>query len=44
MAGLWYGGGKGVIARQPGSQWTDAAFRKALYREYGSFVTSLQGA
>ncbi|GAB4335031.1 MAG: branched-chain amino acid dehydrogenase [Dehalococcoidia bacterium] len=43
LAGLWWGGGKGVIARQPGDAWHDRAYRDTLYHEYGQFVTSLRG-
>lgn len=43
LAGLWWGGGKGVIARRPGDGFRDALFRQTLYREYGTFVTSLRG-
>ena len=44
LAGLWWGGGKGVIARQPGQQHTDPQFRSNLFRDYGRFITSLRGA
>jgi glutamate dehydrogenase/leucine dehydrogenase len=44
LAGLWWGGGKGVIARAAGGRYLDAAYRKALYEDYGRFVTSLRGA
>lgn len=43
LAGLWWGGGKGIIARQAGDRWRDPAYRRAVYREYGSFATSLRG-
>lgn len=43
LAGLWWGGGKGVIARQPGELYRDPVYRRVLYREYGSFITSLRG-
>lgn len=43
LAGLWWGGGKGIIARQPGHTWRDRPYRDTLYREYGDFVTSLRG-
>jgi leucine dehydrogenase len=43
LAGLWWGGGKGIIVRQPGDRYKDAGYRHALYREYGSFTTSLRG-
>jgi glutamate dehydrogenase/leucine dehydrogenase len=44
LAGLWWGGGKGVIARPPGNQHRDPAFRAELFQDYGSFITSLRGA
>ena len=43
LAGLWWGGGKGLIARQPGDAHRDPAYRRRLYREYGAFVSSLRG-
>ncbi|PRP97448.1 Leucine dehydrogenase [Enhygromyxa salina] len=43
LAGLWWGGGKGVIARQRGDRHADPGYRRALYREYGAFTTSLRG-
>ncbi|MDH3211298.1 MAG: hypothetical protein OEM05_02325 [Myxococcales bacterium] len=43
LAGLWWGGGKGLIARQPGEAYRDPAYRRRLYREYGAFVSSLRG-
>jgi len=43
LAGLWWGGGKGVIAHNPAIDKNDFDFRKAIYREYGSFITSLKG-
>jgi glutamate dehydrogenase/leucine dehydrogenase len=44
LAGLWWGGGKGVIARAPGEQHKDPAYRAKLFHEYGRFITSLRGA
>lgn len=44
LAGLWWGGGKGVIARAPEAPFEDPEFRRVLYREYGSFISSLNGA
>ncbi len=44
LAGLFWGGGKGVIARQDGERHRDPAYRRTLYREYGTFMTSLRGA
>ena len=43
LAGLWWGGGKGLIARAPGEGFRDPAHRAELYREYAAFVTSLRG-
>ena len=43
LAGLWWGGGKGVIARREGVDYPDPAVRKALYSDYGRFVTGLKG-
>ena len=43
LAQLWWGGGKGVIARPSGESWRDPAWRRMLYREYGQFTTSLRG-
>lgn len=43
LAGIYWGGGKGVIARQPGGRHEDPAYRKTLYAEYGRFVSSLRG-
>ena len=44
LAGLWWGGGKGVIVRDPDAPHLDEHYRHTLYREYGSFVSSLNGA
>jgi glutamate dehydrogenase/leucine dehydrogenase len=43
LAGLWWGGGKGVICRPDGAPYTDSSWRKDVYRDYGDFVTSLNG-
>ncbi len=43
LAGLWWGGGKGLIARAPGEAFRDPARRAVLYGEYAAFVTSLRG-
>lgn len=42
LAGLWWGGGKGVMARGTG-QAEDPAVRRRIYEEYGELCTSLQG-
>ncbi len=43
LAGLWWGGGKGVMARNPAVDPEDAEIRASVYREYGSFISSLRG-
>jgi glutamate dehydrogenase/leucine dehydrogenase len=43
MAGLWWGGGKGVMAHNPGINKYDPEIREYLYKEYGDFMTSLKG-
>ncbi|PRQ04014.1 Glu/Leu/Phe/Val dehydrogenase dimerization domain-containing protein [Enhygromyxa salina] len=43
LAGLWWGGGKGIIARQSAERSRDPGYRRTLYREYGAFTTSLRG-
>lgn len=43
LAGLWWGGGKGVVARRKGKNHTDPNVRRAVYRDYGRFMTSLRG-
>nr|WP_255216663.1 Glu/Leu/Phe/Val dehydrogenase dimerization domain-containing protein [Pseudenhygromyxa sp. WMMC2535] len=43
LAGLWWGGGKGIIARQAGGHFRDEDYRRAVYREYGAFTSSLRG-
>jgi glutamate dehydrogenase/leucine dehydrogenase len=44
LAGLWWGGGKGVIARPPGQRHDDPVFRAQLFQDYGRFISSLRGA
>jgi leucine dehydrogenase len=43
LAGLWWGGGKGVIAHDPDVDKSDPAVRATLYGEYGEFMSSLRG-
>jgi len=42
LAGLWWGGGKGVVARRPGRD-EDPGRRRAVFADYGRFVSSLRG-
>ena len=46
LAGIWWGGGKGVIARRHSGHAVDhrdPQVRAAVYRDYGRFVSSLRG-
>jgi len=43
LAGLWWGGGKGVMARNPEVGRDDPEARASLYQEYGEFMTRLKG-
>lgn len=43
LAGLWWGGGKGVMARRPDVDYDNPEVRKYLYSEYGRFISSLRG-
>jgi glutamate dehydrogenase/leucine dehydrogenase len=43
LAGLHWGGGKGVIFRPQGADFKNPAFRSALYQEFGRFISSLRG-
>ncbi len=44
LAGLWWGGGKGVIARPKGSASDNPEFRAGLFADFGEFITSLAGS
>ncbi len=43
LAGLWWGGGKGVVAHNPRFNKNDIQIRTKIYQEYGSFMSSLNG-
>ena len=43
LAGLWWGGGKGVMAQGTGQDESDPAVRRRIYEEYGELMTSLRG-
>jgi len=43
LAGLWWGGGKGIMAYNPELDKNDPGIREFLYKEYGQFITSLKG-
>jgi leucine dehydrogenase len=43
LAGLWWGGGKGVIAHNPEFDKMNPEIRKNIYQEYGLFMSSLNG-
>jgi len=43
LAGLWWGGGKGVMAHNPDVDKYDPATRKEIYREFGELMTAIRG-
>lgn len=43
LAGLWWGGGKGVMAHNPAYSKNDPDIRASLYKEYGKLMTSIEG-
>ena len=43
LAGLWWGGGKGVIANNQTLDKHNKNIREKIYRNFGKFVTSLNG-
>ncbi|MBT8381845.1 MAG: leucine dehydrogenase [Ignavibacteria bacterium] len=43
LAGLWWGGGKGVIAHNSQHDKSDPKIREKIYSEYGAFMSSLNG-
>ena len=43
LAGLWWGGGKGVIAHNPEFDRKNPELRKKIYSEYGHFMSTLNG-
>jgi len=43
LAGLWWGGGKGVMAHNPKIDKDDPEIRASIYKEYGDLMTSIRG-
>ncbi len=43
LAGIWWGGGKGIMVHNPTVNKADETVRKSLYREFGEMMTSLRG-
>ncbi len=43
LAGLWWGGGKGVIAHNPKFDKMNPEVREKIYKEYGFFMSTLNG-
>ena len=43
LAGIWWGGGKGVIAHNPEVDRMNPEVREKIYKEYGSFISTLKG-
>ena len=43
LANLWWGGGKGIMAYNPQYDKTDKQIREKIYKDYGRFITSING-
>ena len=43
LAGLWWGGGKGVMAHNPDFDKMDAKLRETVYKDFGRLMTSIRG-
>jgi leucine dehydrogenase len=43
LAGLWWGGGKGVMAHNPAVDKYDHDVREEIYREFGELMTAIRG-
>jgi glutamate dehydrogenase/leucine dehydrogenase len=43
LAGIWWGGGKGVMAASPGLDIQDLKTRSEIYQEFGELITAIQG-
>ncbi|KAL1420692.1 hypothetical protein MTO96_004435 [Rhipicephalus appendiculatus] len=43
LAGVWLGGGKGIIPQPENRQHVQPEFRQALFFDYGDFLSSLNG-
>jgi leucine dehydrogenase len=43
LAGLWWGGGKGIVDKQIEEKFKNNEMKKLIFNEYGEFVTSLKG-
>lgn len=43
LANLWWGGGKGIMVHNPSNDKNDKQMREELYKDYGRFITSING-
>lgn len=43
LAGLWWGGGKAVMAHNPKFDKRDAKLRETVYKDFGKLMTSIRG-
>ncbi len=43
LAGLWWGGGKGVMVHNPEFDKNDKSYREYIYTEYGKLLTAIKG-
>ena len=43
LANLWWGGGKGIMVHNPANDKNDPSTREEIYKDYGRFITSING-
>lgn len=43
LANLWWGGGKGIMVHNPANDKSNPQMREELYKDYGRFISSIQG-
>lgn len=43
LANLWWGGGKGIMVHNTANNKSDPQMREELYKDYGRFITSING-
>lgn len=43
LANLWWGGGKGIMVHNPKFNKNDTNMREAIYKDYGRFISSING-
>lgn len=43
LAGLWWGGGKGILIHNPDIDKNNPEYRQSVYQNYGRFISSING-